>query len=63
MPVIINDFEVVAEAPQAARGTTAGAAPAGGAPSQAPVASAPNPLDILRIEEHQLLRRMRLWAH
>jgi hypothetical protein len=62
MPVIINDFEVVAEpaAPARPPAATAGA-PA--SPSASQAASAPNPLDILRIQEHALLRQLRLWAH
>jgi hypothetical protein len=59
MPVIINDFEVVAEPAPPAPATPGAAA----GPSASQAASAPNPLDILRIEEHALLRRLRLWAH
>ena len=66
MPVIINDFEVNAEIPrqngqgQPSAPGPSGVTPAGPTPG---VSYPPNPLDILRIEEHQFRRRLRLWAH
>jgi hypothetical protein len=64
MPVIINDFEVVAEPAPEAGGTEfiPEEGPVGAPPSREPAVPTSTPLDILRIEEHQLLRRMRLAA-
>lgn len=59
MPVVINEFEVVADQPDAHRGNGAGA-------EKAPDGSTPAPLDpptltkVLRTLDRQALR---VWAH
>ncbi len=67
MAVIINDFEITTEAPRqnAPQGgpRTAGTTGVQPATPEPGIAYPPNPLDILRIEEHQFRRRLRLWAH
>jgi hypothetical protein len=64
MPVIIDNFEVVAEPPPAAQTGTGAARPEGGqAASPPPATTAPAPLDLLRIEEHRFRRNLRLSAH
>lgn len=54
MPVVINEFEVVAEPPQPS--ATQAQEPASGA-------AAPTPHELERIIEHQRERLMRIWAH
>ncbi len=54
MPVVINEFEVVA-APQPA----AEAAPAEAAPAN----PSPTPYEIERVVERQMERLARIWAH
>lgn len=59
MPVIINEFEVIAEAPQPAQ--AAASPPAGGGqPTTAPEPL--RPVDIIRIQEHHEQRMARLAA-
>jgi hypothetical protein len=58
MPVIINDFEVIAETPSQERG--------GGGESQAEEgaqAQGPTPQDIERVIKHESERTARLRAH
>ena len=64
MPVIIDNFEVVAAPPSTAQPGTDAARPEGGqAASPPPAMTAPTPLDLLRIEEHRFRRNLRLLAH
>ena len=58
MPVIINEFEVVAEAPERAAGTPSPEP----AEEQAPAAPPLRPIDIIQIEEHHRRRMARLAA-
>jgi hypothetical protein len=57
MPIVINEFEVVAEAPPAAQSANTAAAEAG-KETQAPAA-----IDIDQIERFITERAMRVWAH
>lgn len=54
MPVIINEFEVVAAPPTESQS---------GATESAPAASAPTPHDLEYIAQRQAERLARVWAH
>lgn len=57
MPIVINEFEVVAEAPPAAQSADTATADAG---KETP---APAAIDIEQIERFLAERAMRVWAH
>ena len=54
MPVVINEFEVVADAP---------GAPAAAAAEQSPEIAMPPAFEIERIERFLAERALRIWAH
>ncbi len=67
MPVIINDFEIVAQNPP---GRTAGnnsssnnTADHSAASAGIPIPPTPRALDIRRVQEHQIRRKLRLYTH
>jgi hypothetical protein len=66
MPVIINDFEIISERPS---DTTAGARSPGSpadrsAASETPASpKTPTVLDVRRVHEHQVRRKLRLFVH
>lgn len=65
MPVIINDFEIVAERQPGGEsaGGAASSQPAGQAAPASNAAPSPRALDIRRIHEHIARRKLRLFAH
>jgi hypothetical protein len=56
MPVVINEFEVVAEAPPAPTATAAASA-------ESAAETQPAPIDIEQIERFITERAARVWAH
>ncbi len=56
MPIIINEFEIVAEPPALQAAPDASREPPAGTPP------ALHPEDIVRIERHNRARMLRLWA-
>jgi len=56
MPVVINEFEVVAEAPPAPTATAAASA-------ESAVETSPAPVDVEQVERFITERLARVWAH